>query len=156
MGGFTWLIEGPVSSGRFGINMWDLNSSYETEGYLLSTVIAGTYLVKEKPAGYSTAAVEEIYREQCEWAESEEEAEEGEKIVPVNVICIMNESFSDLRVTGELETNEEVLPFFDSLEENALKGSLYMPVFGAGTSNSEFVERFLELSLFYRLSSPLK
>lgn len=134
LSGFTWLIEGPVSSGRFGINMWDLNSSYETEGYLLSTVIAGTYLVKEKPAGYSTAAVEEICREQ----EEQKGTVQEEVIVPVNIICIMNESFSDLRVTGELETNEEVMPFFDSLEENTLKGSLYMPVFGAGTSNSEF------------------
>lgn len=78
--------------------------------------------------------MEEICREQ----EEQKGTVQEEVIVPVNIICIMNESFSDLRVTGELETNEEVMPFFDSLEENTLKGSLYMPVFGAGTSNSEF------------------
>ena len=59
-------------------------------------------------------------------------------MTPVNIICIMNESFSDLRVAGEFETNEEFMPYFDSLRETAITGNLYMPVFGAGTSNSEF------------------
>lgn len=30
------------------------------------------------------------------------------------------------------------MPFIHSLTENTIKGNLYMPVFGAGTSNSEF------------------
>lgn len=135
--GFSCLMSGPVSSGRFGINMWDLNSSYETEGYLLSTVIAGSYLIKDRPAGYSDARLEAIYEEQADRGDGTDGNEES-VTQPVNIICIMNESFSDLRETGEFSTNEEVMPFFDSLEENTWKGSLYMPVFGAGTSNSEF------------------
>ncbi len=143
-GGFFWLLEGPVASGRFGINMWDLNSSYETEGYILSTVLAGTYLVKDKPASYSDQKLEEIYREWSGETEQETgkteigEPETGETVTPVNVICIMNESFSDLRTAGSFETNEEVMPFFDSLKETAITGNLYVPVFGAGTSNTEF------------------
>ena len=39
---------------------------------------------------------------------------------------------------GNLETNEDYMPFIHSLTENTIKGSLSMPVFGAGTSNSEF------------------
>ena len=66
MGGFQWLIQGPVASGRFGIDMWDMNSSYETEGYLLSTVIAGTYLMKDKPEGYSEERLETLCRK---WGE---------------------------------------------------------------------------------------
>lgn len=136
-GSFTWFIHGPVASGRFGINMWDLQSSYETEGYLLSTVIAGTYLVKEKPAGYGDAALEMLYGQ---WKNGEpgETESTAEPITPTNIICIMNESFSDLEQAGNFETNEEVMPFFHSLEGNAVKGSLYVPVFGAGTSNTEF------------------
>ena len=148
MGGFQWLIQGPVASGRFGIDMWDMNSSYETEGYLLFTVIAGTYLMKDKPEGYSEERLETLCRK---W-ESDPTPAEGKdsapaegisaaaagETEPVNIICIMNESFSDLRTAGEFETNEEVLPFFDSLRETAITGNLYMPVFGAGTSNSEF------------------
>lgn len=144
-GGFTWLIQGPVASGRFGINMWDLNSSYETEGYILSTVMAGTYLVKDRPAAYSDQRLEAIYEQ---WNGGEDsavrlasvtsQAGTDETVTPVNIICIMNESFSDLRVAGKFETNEEFMPYFDSLRETAITGNLYMPVFGAGTSNSEF------------------
>ena len=49
----------------------------------------------------------------------------------------MNETFSDLRVLGEFATNN-YMPFTRSLTRNTIKGNLYMPVNGAGTSNSEF------------------
>ena len=55
-----------------------------------------------------------------------------------NVICIMNETFSDLRVLGQLSTNQDYMPFVRNLTKNTIKGNLYMPVTGAGTSNSEF------------------
>lgn len=50
----------------------------------------------------------------------------------------MNESLSDLKVLGSLETNEDYMPFMRSLTENTIKGNLYVPVIGAGTSNTEF------------------
>ena len=50
----------------------------------------------------------------------------------------MNETFSDLRVLGQLSTNQDYMPFTRSLTKNTIKGNLYMPVTGAGTSNSEF------------------
>ena len=55
-----------------------------------------------------------------------------------NIICIMNESLSDLQVLGNLTTNEDYMPFMHSLTENTVKGNLYVPVIGAGTSNTEF------------------
>ena len=55
-----------------------------------------------------------------------------------NIICIMNESLADLGTLGNLETNEDYMPFIHSLTENTIKGNLSVPVFGAGTSNSEF------------------
>ena len=55
-----------------------------------------------------------------------------------NIICIMNETFSDLRVLGEFATNKDYMPFTRSLTRNTINGNLYMPVNGAGTSNSEF------------------
>ena len=55
-----------------------------------------------------------------------------------NIICIMNETFSDLRVLGDFATNKDYMPFTRSLTKNTIKGNLYMPVNGAGTSNSEF------------------
>lgn len=66
--------------------------------------------------------------------------------IPENVICIMNESFSDLRLFNGLvgnrsfETDKPFLEFYDSLSEdaNTQKGNLYVPVFGAMTANSEY------------------
>lgn len=55
-----------------------------------------------------------------------------------NVIAIMNESFADLRVLGEYETNIEVLPFLDGLQENTIKGTAYASVYGGNTANSEY------------------
>lgn len=55
-----------------------------------------------------------------------------------DIIVIMNETWSDLRVLGEFETNEDCFAFTRNLTKNTIKGNLYMPVIGAGTSNSEF------------------
>ena len=56
----------------------------------------------------------------------------------MNLICIMNESLSDLRTAGDFTTNVEYFPFINSLKENVVKGSLTVPVFGSMTSNSEY------------------
>ncbi|MGI6206175.1 MAG: sulfatase-like hydrolase/transferase [Anaerovoracaceae bacterium] len=67
--------------------------------------------------------------------ETSAKLEDGE--VP-NIIVIMNETFADLRVLGQLSTNKDYMPFVRNLTKNTIKGNLYMPVNGAGTSNSEF------------------
>ncbi len=59
------------------------------------------------------------------------------KTIP-NIICIMNESLADLKVLGNFETNIDYMPFIRSLKKNTIRGNLYVPVNGAGTSNSEF------------------
>lgn len=153
-GGWFFLSEIPAK--QLWINMWELEETYQEQGYVLSTMVSFQYLVKKKPAGYQTTQIDRIYREYAETeteakSESKSEAprDAGEEhdagaeqgagaIQPVNLICIMNESLTDLKVAGEFTTNEEYFPFLDSLQENTLKGSLCMPVFGAMTSNSEF------------------
>ena len=51
---------------------------------------------------------------------------------------VMNESFSDLRVLGKYTTNKEIMPFFDSLNKNVVKGYAESSVYGGYTANSEF------------------
>ncbi len=70
-------------------------------------------------------------------AASGTEAEAETAITPVNIICIMNESFSDLSVAGNFTTNIDYMPFWNSLTENTVRGSLCVPVFGSMTSNTE-------------------
>lgn len=55
-----------------------------------------------------------------------------------NVIVIMNESFSDLRVLGDLRTDKAVMPNFDAIRENVIKGYSYVSIRGGNTPNSEY------------------
>lgn len=145
------------------INMWSMNDTYTTSGYILSTAISMKYIVKKPPQGYSKARLLEIYEktayggkeetEVSEAAAAETEVSEtaaavteaeteknGDETVirPVNLICIMNESLSDLKAAGSFTTNQEYFPFINQLHENTVRGSLCVPVFGSMTSNTEF------------------
>lgn len=57
---------------------------------------------------------------------------------PVNVIVVMNEAFSDLTVISDFETNQDVMPYIDSLGNNAIKGNLFVSIVGGNTCNTEF------------------
>ncbi len=48
------------------------------------------------------------------------------------------ESYSDLRVLGNLEISEDNMSFFYSLKENTVRGFVNASVLGGGTANSEF------------------
>lgn len=138
---FSVIIPGK----QLGINMWAVNETYEEFGYVLSTAVSAQYIVKKPPTGYSRQRLEKIYNRMQET--EDEEASSGNEtanqskagaIRPVNLICIMNESLSDLRADGSFTTNQEYFPFISRLSENTVKGQLCMPVFGSMTSNSEF------------------
>lgn len=139
-----------VPAYHLDVHMWDPIVSFETEGFLLSTVVSFRTLFPAKPAGYSEEAALETAEEVLETYEDQKKAESDgtgsaeNTVIPENIICIMNESFADLRLYNGLngnrsfETDAEFLPFFDSLTENTQKGNLYVPVFGAMTANSEY------------------
>ena len=55
-----------------------------------------------------------------------------------NIIAIMNETLSDPASLGYLQTTEDYLSFIHSMYDNTIKGTVSVPVFGAGTSNSEY------------------
>jgi len=55
-----------------------------------------------------------------------------------NIIAIMCESYADLTTVADYTTNMEVTPFYDSVSDNVIKGSLYVSTYGGGTANTEF------------------
>lgn len=111
---------------------WSLEGSYQDFGYATSTAILAKSMVFEKPEGYS---VEETKKDAEAVAYESRPASDTS---PVNLIVIMNESLSDMRVIRDFQTNQEYFPFIKSLEENTIKGDLYVQVFGGGTSNTEY------------------
>lgn len=144
IGGFAmWFFTSLVPGWGLGINMWAVNSTYQEYGYVLSTAVSLQYVVKKPPHGYSTAKIKEIHSRmeedsQIQLASAGSVSLDEEAVTPVNLICIMNESLSDLKTAGDFTTNVEYFPYINSLEENTVKGSLCVPVFGSMTSNSEF------------------
>lgn len=119
---------------------------YRNNGFVLSFIVNMRYLKVEKPDGYSEEKLAKLKDELT----GEEQQDDGvrESGESPNIIVIMNEAFSDLRVLGNFETNTEVMPFIDSLSDNTQKGWLYTSVKGGNTANTEF-EFLTGLSMYF-------
>ena len=109
---------------------WEQKGSYKN-GYILNFVLSVRDYFVQPPEGYSEEAVAEL--EAGYTLLSGEMPEEKP-----TVIVIMSESYADLSVVGDLQTNEEVTPYYNSLTENTIKGYALSSVFGAKTANSEW------------------
>ena len=86
-----------------------------------------------KPKGYKEEDVQALLSN----ADSEEQTTVDKEEMP-NIIAIMNESFSDLNVVGDLQTSEDYMPFIHSMTKNTIKGQLLVSPFGGYTCNTEF------------------
>lgn len=117
-------------------DFWNQARGYRNYGFAFSFFCNTKYLYMSTPSGYDPNAVGDYIASTVD-DKDENPNTENNKEVP-NIICIMNESLSDLRVLGDFTTNEDYMPFMRSLTENTIKGNLYVPVIGAGTSNTEF------------------
>lgn len=109
---------------------WEQKGSYRN-GYILNFMLSIRDTFVGEPENYSDEAVAEL---EARYSKTEEK-ETAEK---PTVIVVMNESYADLSVVGEYSTNMEVAPFYQSLQENTLKGYALSSVFGAKTPNSEW------------------
>ncbi len=112
---------------------WDavLLKSFHEEGMVLTYLKSSVNSGVKKPEGYTREIVEGYLNEY------RGKSSESSGTKPTNIIMIMNEAFSDLRTVG-LDEKVDVMPFIDSLNDNIVKGSLVVPVFGGGTCNTEF------------------
>ncbi len=113
-------------------DFWNQNRGYHNYGFVYNFVCNTKYLFMSEPAGYDPDKVTDYISDKVE-----NQPTTPDTPTP-NVICIMNESLSDLQVLGPFATNEDYMPFMRSLTENTVRGNLYVPVIGAGTSNTEF------------------
>ncbi len=116
--------------------------TYRQNGFLISFLMNSKYLGIDKPEGYNVAELEETVDETLEDAQlsSNDDIPNGTPAdgQQPNIIVIMNEAFSDLSVLGDLKTNKDYMPYFRSLQENTIDGTVYVSVLGGNTANSEF------------------
>lgn len=101
---------------------WAPIDTYMNDGYFMSTMVFAKYATVHKPEGYSAKKAEEI----LESFEYGTESEETQK--PVNLIVVMNESWSDFTYIDEVETNIPYNTFYQDLSENTIKGNLYVSI----------------------------
>lgn len=116
------------------VSVWEPKRNYFKNGSALSFVITLSYFVVEKPDGYSADKAAEI----AAGYPSDQDVSKSADTQRPNVICIMNEAFSDLSVIKPFETSEDYMPFIHSLTDNTVKGNLHVSCFGGTTANTEF------------------
>lgn len=114
-----------------GYDTWRPDSNFSRLGWLYTNCIRLQQSHLQKPAGYSAASAAGLLEEASV-------NERNNATRPANLIVIMNESFSDLTVLGDLALSQDAMPFIHSLQENAETGWLAVPVLGGGTCNSEW------------------
>lgn len=119
-------------------DFWNQSRGYRNYGFVFSFFSNTKYLYMNEPDNYDPNETGNLVSNKLD----KEETDKPNVIKPAenapNIICIMNESLSDLSVLGEFTTNQDYMPFMRSLTENTVRGNLYVPVIGAGTSNTEF------------------
>lgn len=118
-------------------DFWNQARGYRNYGFVYNYVCNTKYLYYPKPKNYKPENTSKLVSEKSSKYNFSSSNADNKKEKP-NIICIMNESLSDLSVLGNFSTNADYMPFIRSLKENTIKGNLYVPVIGAGTSNTEF------------------
>ena len=125
------LMIGIMNTPKFKkLNYWDLDTQYKDNGIQMVFIKQIDDFFLSKPEGYSIEKVNEILSRY----EEKESLYNDEK---TNVIVIMNESFADLKTTYNLDI-EDNIPYYNSLNENTIKGTLYSSVLGGGTATAEW------------------
>lgn len=120
----------------FYTSTWKQVTASRQNGYIFNFCMDIGILFVDEPEGYSAEAADRILS-------SMEQPEAQPEDTP-NIVVIMNETFSDMSMFGDLEKEfgltEDVMPFVHSLEdaENCITGQLVVPAFGGGTCNSEY------------------
>lgn len=125
------LICGMSTSKFQTLNYWDLDVQYRDNGMQMVFIKQIDDFFLSKPEGYSVKKAEEILARYEDNLKTKTDKEKS------NVIIIMNESFADLKETYGIEM-EDNIPYYNSLKENVVKGTVYSSVLGGGTATAEW------------------
>lgn len=131
---YSIFVSDVIERHEFRVSSFKPTNTYFRNGCALSFFITMKNAIVRAPEGYDIANIEALAQKY-----PSDEAKDS-KVSPEtpNVFIVMNESFSDLTQLGDFETNIDSLPYYRSIEDNAVKGWMYSSVFGGSTANSEF------------------
>lgn len=139
---YTGLIQDEGFVSHFGLydKLFTPAVMNKRDGNIVAFLMEMEYLNVEKPEGYSAHQMGELY-EAGKSQELKNALADPASVERPNVIVIMDEAFSDLKVLGKLKTNKDYMPFIHSLQQgadNTITGNLNVSVLGGNTANTEF------------------
>lgn len=127
------------------VDAWQPLRAYYKQGFLPSFIVNYQNIEQEEPDGYSDEYADELLAEYVEEYEEIEASSERYQAASSQfeeeqpcVIAIMNETFSDLSIYDELDSNYTGPENFQNINDALVKGKLYVSAYGGGTCNSEF------------------
>lgn len=126
------------------VDGWDTARSYERYGAITSFVAAAQDLEIPRPAGYSSAQAIADERELAgDYAASTNPDARAAAQVQFaetrpSIVCVMNESFSDMSLYDGLGVGYEGPAYFNSIDDALVRGQLAVSTYAGGTCNTEF------------------
>ena len=146
VGSFVALITLVDFGVALGVHVdgWDTARSYERYGAITSFVAAAQDLEIPRPAGYSSAQAVADEQELADkhGASADPDARAAaqaqfEETRP-SIVCVMNESFSDMSLYDGLGVGYEGPAYFNSIDDALVRGQLAVSTYAGGTCNTEF------------------
>lgn len=124
-------------NGYYKINLdyWEISNSYYKYGIPLTFLTLCQNTKVKKPENYKKESVIEVYNTYDDNNNREQNITDDKR---PTVIAIMNESWSDLNIIHDFESNPDYMPFWHSFDTPVMKGDLLVSVHGSRTCNTEF------------------
>lgn len=141
--GFTVWIQPEKNHYKQGLydKLFTPIAMMEKDGFAVTFLIDLQYLLVEKPAGYSAAEEKAILEQYADTNMTEVSDSALSQVYP-DIVVIMDEAFSDMGILGELNCNQDYLPYIHSLQQsdasNVVTGYLNVSVLGGNTANTEY------------------
>lgn len=126
------------------VDGWDTARSYERYGAITSFVAAAQDLEIPRPAGYSSAQAvadeQELADDHAASADPDARSAAQAQFAETrpSIVCVMNESFSDMSLYDGLGVGYEGPAYFNSIDDALVRGQLAVSTYAGGTCNTEF------------------
>ena len=126
------------------VDGWDTARSYERYGAITSFVAAAQDLEIPRPAGYSSAQAvadeQKLADDHAASADPDARAAAQAQFAETrpSIVCVMNESFSDMSLYDGLGVGYEGPAYFNSIDDALVRGRLAVSTYAGGTCNTEF------------------
>lgn len=134
-GGFAYV---GVGKGQLISKFDNPINGYQDYGVAYGFCVTALDTGIDRPMNYSRKQVKKLKNKITDLLIEEEKTEEQKNSREPNIIFIQLESFFDLTQVKDLDISEDPIPFFHQLQEKTTTGRLRVPVYGAGTINTEF------------------